>query len=147
MAKEDLKRDEASGAELEGDAKLVLPNGETILLPYLKVIAAQLVLRLQSGNVMSRYWMVKLWNCAGLRRKPFCRHTKAVQRVRFPAIQCGYVKYPFSRWRREWILCRSQVCTFDPGFTSTGDENNVKYDLPHQLSTYSMKGKCFARAF
>ena len=32
-----MRRDEASGAEMEGDAKLTLPNGETILLPYLKV--------------------------------------------------------------------------------------------------------------
>lgn len=31
------ERDELSGAEIEGDAKLTLPSGETIKLPYLKV--------------------------------------------------------------------------------------------------------------
>ena len=37
MAERKVRRDEHSGAEIEGDAKLTLPNGETINLPYLKV--------------------------------------------------------------------------------------------------------------
>lgn len=38
MSGKKVRRDEHSGAEIEGDAKLTLPNGETIDLPYLKVL-------------------------------------------------------------------------------------------------------------
>lgn len=40
MVKEDPRRDALSGAEIEGDAKLTLPGGETISLPFLKVDSA-----------------------------------------------------------------------------------------------------------
>lgn len=33
-----MQRDEASGAEIEGNAKLCLPDGREIELPYLKVL-------------------------------------------------------------------------------------------------------------
>lgn len=95
MGKEEGKRDEASGAEIEGEATLTLPDGEKIHLPYLKacICKAKMTLKLyqmSSMSCMERSLTSKRMPqiAAGFSRQSICGHSKSVQQVYSPFESC-----------------------------------------------------------